>query len=106
VASSTCPGSGTGSRPNDLGSVVKRNYTSMKRCYEQAALLDSRLKNVRLRVSLQVSSGGQVRTASLSPDKHQGDTLGVCIRRSIMQWKFPSFAQGYDYSFAANFIGS
>jgi hypothetical protein len=98
--------SSSGGRPKDLGSVVRRNYTSLKRCYEKAAMLDSRLKNVRLRVTVLVNSEGQVRSVAISPDKHQGDAVGTCVRRAIGTWKFPSYGNGYDYSFGANFIGS
>lgn len=85
--------------------MVKRNYGRLKRCYEKAARLNTRLRNARLRLSIKVSAAGKVRSVYVSPQKYAADTLGICVRRSIGAWRFPSFSAGYSYSFTARFHG-
>lgn len=91
--------------PSDLGGVVRRNYNSLKRCYENAARMDSRLKDPRLTLSIRVSSGGRVTGVAVSPERHASDNLGLCVRRAIMSWQFPGHGGDYRYSFTARFHG-
>jgi hypothetical protein len=37
------------------------------------------------------------------PQRHAADTLGICVRRSVSAWKFPSFAAANRYAFTARF---
>ncbi|MFH2005745.1 MAG: GYF domain-containing protein [bacterium] len=94
-----------GARPGDLGSMVRRHYNRLKRCYEKAARLDTRMRNPRLRIAIQVGASGRTRSVYITPTRYQADTIGICIRRSIMQWKWPSFSTSYSYSFNARFHG-
>lgn len=101
--SSSTAGFSSGSRPGDLGSVVRRNYGRLKRCYEKASRLNSRLRNPRLRITIRVRPSGKVYGVSVSPGRYAGATLGICIRRSIMSWHFPTFSANYNYAFSARF---
>lgn len=99
-------GSSSGGRPGDLRSVIKRNYNRLRRCYEKAARLNSRIKNPRLRITVKVSSSGRCRSVYVSPSRHQSNSLGICIRRTIMSWRWPSFSTSYKWTFSARFSSS
>ncbi len=92
-----------GGRPGDLRSVIKRNYNRLRRCYEKAARLNSRIKNPRLRITVKVSAAGKCRSVYVSPARYQSNTLGICVRRTIMSWRWPSFSTGYRWTFSARF---
>ncbi len=98
--------SSSGGRPGDLRSVIKRNYNRLRRCYEKAARLNSRIKNPRLRITVKVSSSGRCRNVYVSPSRHQSNGLGICIRRTIMSWRWPTFSASYRWTFSARFSSS
>jgi len=95
-----------GGRPGDLRSVIKRNYNRLRRCYEKAARLNSRIKNPRLRITVKVRSSGRARSVYVSPARHQSNSLGICIRRTIMSWRWPTFSSSYSWTFSARFSSS
>ena len=107
MTSTTPPvGLGGGGKPKNLGSMVKRNYNYLKRCYEKAARLNSRLKNPKLRITIKVGTNGRAKFIHISPSRHQSNSLGICVRRSMMQWRWPTWSADYSYSFFARFHGS
>ena len=99
-------GGASGGRPGDLRGVIKRNYNRLRRCYEKAARLNSRIKNPRLRITVKVRSSGKCRSVYVSPARHQSNGLGICIRRTIMSWRWPKFGADYRWTFSARFSSS
>jgi predicted Zn finger-like uncharacterized protein len=93
----------SGSRPGNLGSVVRRHHNRLKRCYEKAARLNTRIRNPRLRITIKVQASGRTRSVYVSPARFQSDTLGICVRRTIMSWRWPSHGSDYHYTFSARF---
>jgi predicted Zn finger-like uncharacterized protein len=93
----------TGGRPGDLRSVIKRNYNRLRRCYEKAARINSRIRNPRLRITVHVRASGRASSVHVSPARHKSNTLGICIRRTIMSWRWPTFSTDYRWTFSARF---
>ena len=96
-------GSTIGGRPGDLRSVIKRNYNRLRRCYEKAARINSRIRNPRLRITVHVRASGRASSVHVSPARHKSNTLGICVRRTIMSWRWPTFSTDYRWTFSARF---
>jgi hypothetical protein len=89
----------TETRGNDVASVIRKNQTGVRMCYERALRNEPRLSVRRLDVRLNVSPAGLVDQVSLAelPD---AAPLSTCIRNIIRTWKFSPAPAAYETAFS------
>ncbi|MCP4600571.1 MAG: AgmX/PglI C-terminal domain-containing protein [Proteobacteria bacterium] len=99
-------GSGRGSSKaslteNQLKSVVNRNKSRMKSCYERALRQGEAPdnKDIRVNFKVKVGSSGMVKYVSLGGEGARVVTLNSCLKRSVKKWVFPSSSGDSDLEF-------
>ncbi len=88
----TSKGAATGSlSPNQVKSVVDRNKSRLKSCYERALKVGEAPedKDIRVDFKLVVGSSGMVKRTVITGDGARIPTLKGCLSRSVRKWVFP-----------------
>ena len=117
ISSSSAGGAPVGSKPareievestqkrelteTQLKSVVNRNKSGLKLCYERALKQGEAPENKDLRVNfkLDVGASGTVRNVGLSGDGIGIPSLKSCLEKSVKRWVFPSSSKGSPVEF-------
>jgi len=85
----------SGSGKLDAGHVVRRRYSSFRRCYEVAARKDPALlrREARLVVHLTISESGRA-TVVLQESNLQSPEVERCVVKKLENWRFPRPTDG------------
>ncbi|MGI6393192.1 MAG: AgmX/PglI C-terminal domain-containing protein [bacterium] len=74
-----------------ISEVVKKNYSSIKYCYDKALKTDEMVSG-KMEVTIHIVGNGQVAKVINETPKFRGTEIDKCIKEQIKKkWRFPSF---------------
>jgi predicted Zn finger-like uncharacterized protein len=97
-ASPSAQGGGDGPSEAMINSVVKKNQTTIKSCYERALKRDDRLRSGRIDVTADLGPSGTVKAVAVTAPP-EFVTVEACIKTAVRRWAFPVAPHEYRVEF-------
>ncbi|MCA9581222.1 MAG: zinc-ribbon domain-containing protein [Myxococcales bacterium] len=89
---------------DQLRSVVSKNQTSIKRCWETTLRAVGKASDVRATINLTIGASGTVQKVSASGANLPG--LGKCLEGAVKRWRFPTAGEATSTQFPVVFQGT
>jgi DNA-directed RNA polymerase subunit RPC12/RpoP len=83
----------------DIQKVFKTHIPQIKKCFEKLLAADPNVGTVSLPVTVNIGSGGDVKSVSVEWKDIEDKAFRKCLTDSIMKWSFPSSETSYTITY-------
>ncbi len=87
----------------EVGKVIHSHLAEVRYCYESSLLKASTIQG-KLVIDFTIQTSGGVRTAKVNQSSIDESSLGACLIKRLMEWKFPKPKGGIEVAVSYPFI--